>query len=119
MPVSAMKFIEVKAPATVYHLLCFKIGGEESFFDEKGFRSYNYIVGIVLGPNSSLLIDTVGGHGEYATEKAGFVHAGDLATAWQYILRFFDRLQERGVLTLIQSADEEFGFSVESFVPKI
>jgi len=109
-----MKFVTIKAPATEYHLLCFMLGGDEPFFFGKGFRSFNYIAGILLGPNSSLFIDTVGGRGDYAVEMAGHVNAGDLARAWQYILLQFDNLPERSVLELEPNADDEYGFTVKS-----
>lgn len=111
MPVSEMKLVTIKAPATEYKMMCFKFGGEEEFFKEKGYDAYNYIAGLLLGPNPSIMIDTVGGHGNYAVEMAGFVNANDLAAAWQWILRHFDVLQERGgVLQLEQDADEELGW---------
>ena len=111
---SVMKFVTVKAPYTEYHLLCFMLGGDEPFFYRRGFRSFNYIAGILLGPNSSLFIDTVGGRGDYAVEMAGHVNAGDLARAWQYILLQFDNLPERSVLELEPNADDEYGFTVKS-----
>ena len=113
MTVSVMKFIEVKAPGTVYNLICFKFGGEEKFFADKGFKSHNYIAGIVLGPNTSILVDMCFSYGGYATEKAGYSDAGDLSAAWQHILRFFDKLPGRCVLYIKRSDDEEFGWIVD------
>ena len=88
--ISGYKFVRVSAKATEYSLICFKFGGGP-FFEEKGFGTYCYIAGIVLGPNSMLLLDREDGVGEYATERAGY-YGGDLAKAWEFILRNFERL---------------------------
>lgn len=104
MPTSVMKFVTVKAPGMEYRLICFRFGGNEEFYAGKGFGTFNYVAGVLIGPNSALLVDRVGGHGRYALEKAGFLDSADLAKAWEYILRNFDGLPERCVMSVERSA---------------
>ena len=112
MPVSMPKYVTVKAPGTERQLLCFKFGGDE-FFKKRGFSEFDYIAGIVLGPNSALLVDRVGGYAWYAVEKAGYYNEGDLACAWQWILRHFDTLPEKAVVVLESDRESEFRFKVK------
>jgi len=113
MPVSVMKFVTVRAPATEYRLMCFAFGGSEEFFTQKGFGTpVGYVAAIVLGPNPALLIDTKFGHAGYALEKAGFYNCGDLEAAWDYILKRFDDLPENSVMIVKLSAGE---WNVESY----
>jgi len=100
LPVSAGVLVKVLAKATEYRLVCFKFGGEEEFFDGKGFGAFEYVAGIVLGPNPALLVDRTGGAGFYAVERAGFYGYEDLAKAWEWILREFHKLSEKEVNVL-------------------
>jgi len=111
-----MKFITIRANGTEDKLIVFAFGGSEQFFVEKGFSvNLGHIAGILLGPNSSLLMDTTFGHGAYAVEKAGLT-ADYLSAAWEYILKRFDFLPERSVLELELSADDEYGWKVTDVV---
>lgn len=114
MPVSVMKFVTVKAPATRYDLICFMFGGSEGIFVETGFGNFNYVAAIKLGANPALLIDTLGGRGLWSAERAGYINDFDLIVAWRYVLLHFENLPERSVLTLEQSADEDLGWKVKS-----
>ena len=89
MPISPAILVEIKAPATCYRLLVWKFGGDEPTLKDAGYATYDYIAGVVLGPNPALLLDRVGGAGCYAVEKAGFYNAGDMAAAWEWLLRNF------------------------------
>ena len=114
MPVSVMKFLTIRSD-TEYRMICFAYGGSEKFFAEKGLSTpVGHIAGVIIGPNPSLLTDTVFGSGKYGVERAGFVGNVDLMAAWRYILRHFDKLPERCVMTVEQSADIEFGWSVKT-----
>ena len=106
MPVSIMKFVTVKAPATRYDLMCFMFGGSEEVFAETGFANFNYVAAIKLGANPALLLDILGGRGTWSAERAGYISDFDLIAAWRYILLHFENLPERSVLNLEQSADE-------------
>ena len=114
MPVSVMKFVTVKAPATRYDLICFMFGGSEEIFTETGFSNFNYVAAIKLGANPALFIDTLGGRGLWSAERAGYINDFDLITAWKYVLLHFENLPERSVLDLEQSADDELGWKVKS-----
>jgi len=107
MAVSVMKFLTIKASATEYKLLCFRFGGGE-FFEGKGYSLFDYIAGIIVGPNPALLIDRVDGAGRHSVEKAGFYNYEDLTVAWEYILRHFGSLPENSVMNLEQNADKDF-----------
>lgn len=103
MPVSKPKFVVMKSPATEYHLVCWKFGGhDEWFFADEGYGEYDYVAAIILGPNPALLVDRVGGAGEYAVERAGFYNAGDMAAVWEWILRNvgWDWEAEEEIITL-------------------
>lgn len=114
MPVSVMKFLTVKAPATSYHLILFEFGGAEKFFADCGFStSLGHVAGIVLGANSALLVDTLFARGDYAVEKAGYAN-GELMAAWEWITRHFDNLPENGVMIVERNADSDYGWSVKS-----
>jgi len=113
MPVSVMKFLTIVSD-TEYRMMCFACGGKEEFFVRKGMSTpLGYIVGVIIGPNPSMLTDTKFGSGRYGVERAGFVGNVDLMAAWRYILRHFDTLPERAVIHVKRSADEEFGWSVK------
>jgi len=114
VPVSAMKFVKVKAPATEYNLMCFMFGGAEEIFDETGFGNFNYVAAIKLGANPTLLLDTLGGAGMWSAERAGYVNDFDLIAAWRYILLHFESLPEQCVLNVEPSGRAELGFSVKS-----
>jgi hypothetical protein len=90
MPVSPAILVEIKAPATVYHLLVLKLGGEESVLNDAGYSQYVYIAGIVLGPNPAVIVDRVDGVGFDAVERAGFYGSPDLVCAWVWLLRNFN-----------------------------
>lgn len=114
MPVSVMKFVTIKAPATEYKLMFFKFGGD-AFFAKKGYTNFDYIGGILVGPNPALLIDRVDGDGLWSVERAGYINDYDLIAAWKYILRRFDDLPEESVVMLEQNADRDWKVkSVES-----
>jgi hypothetical protein len=110
-----MKLLTVKAEGTEYRLMLFEFGGDEEFFEGKGFGNFGYVAGIVLGPNSALLVDTLFGCGTYAVEKAG-LNSYDLVVAWEWILKRFDALPEKGVMILERSADSQYGWKVEEVV---
>lgn len=107
MTVSKMKFLKVLAVSTEYRIMCFKFGGGD-FFDGAGYGTYDYICGVVLGANPAMLLDRVGGAGYYAVEKAGYVAAEDLATAWEWILRHFDTLPVEAVMELEKTREGEW-----------
>ena len=114
VPVSVMKFVKVKAPATEYNLICFMFGGAEPAFAETGFSNFNYVAAIKLGANPTLLLDTLGGAGTWSAERAGYVNDFDLIAAWRYILLHFEKLPEQCVLDLEPNERTELGFSVKS-----
>ena len=103
MPVSVMKFVTVRAPATEYKLMFFRFGGGE-FFAGKGYGNFDYVAGILVGPNPALLMDRVDGDGLWSVERAGYINDFDLIAAWKYILRHFDDLAEESVMMLERNA---------------
>ena len=114
MPVSIMKFVTVKAPATRYDLMCFMFGGAEEVFEVTGFANFNYVAAIKLGANPVLLLDTLGGAGTWSAERAGYINDFDLIAAWKYILLHFENLPERSVLNLEESVGDLLGWKVKS-----
>jgi hypothetical protein len=90
MPMSPAILILIKAPATEYRMMAWKFGGDEPVLSKAGYSTYDYIAGIILGPNPALLLDRTRGLGTYAVERAGFYHAADLAKAWEWLLNNFD-----------------------------
>ena len=89
MPISPAILVEIKAPATRYRIMIWKFGGDEPTFKDAGYGVYDYIAGIMLGPNPALLLDRVGGTGYFAVERAGFYQAADINAAWEWLLRNF------------------------------
>jgi hypothetical protein len=63
-----------------------------------------------------LLVDTVGGYAWFAVERAGFYQEGDLACAWQWILRHFDTLPEKAIVVLESDFESEFNFKVKEVI---
>ncbi len=108
MPISPAIFVEVVAPATRYRLIVWKFGGGEPTLKDAGFGTYDYIAGIMLGPNSALLLDRVGGDGNYAVEKAGFFHASDIVAAWKWLLRNFKEEMGNILISLTQNKYREW-----------
>lgn len=93
MPVGKTKYVVIKTQTRKYHILCWKIGGAEPFFAEKGYWAFDCVVGVVLGTNAGLLMERVGGNARYSMEKAGF-YADDLEAGWGYVLIHYDRIPE-------------------------
>jgi hypothetical protein len=81
-------------------------GGKEEVFMSTGFTEFYYVAAVKLGSNPALLLDTVGGSGYWAVERAGYVGYHDLAVAWKYILLHFENLPAKCVLHLVRVPDE-------------
>lgn len=111
MPVSEMKFIGVKSEGTHYRLLCFKFGGTDvEELENAGFVTFDFIAGILLGPNYALFMDRCYGSGYFAVEKAGYFN-GDLVAGWDYILKHFEDIENHAILMLERNA--KGGWNVE------
>jgi hypothetical protein len=108
MPISPAILVEVKAPATRYRMIIWKFGGDEPTLKDAGFGEYDYIAGIILGPNPALLLDRVGGCGYYAVERAGFYQAADTIAAWQWLLRNYKEGMGNVLITLNQNKHQEW-----------
>jgi len=89
MPVSPAVLVEVTAPATVYRMMVWKLGGEEPILADAGFSQYNYIVVLLLGPNPALFMETCFGDAETAAERAGFFNAADIVAALKWLFNNF------------------------------
>lgn len=112
MPISPAIFVEIKATATRYRMMVWKFGGDEPTLKDAGFGAYDYIAGIILGPNSALLVDRTCGFGDYAVERAGFFRSADLAAAWEWLLHNFD--VERGNILISVNQNKEQEWKVTS-----
>jgi len=115
MPVGKTKCIVVQMPTSKYHILCWKIGGAEPFFTEKGYEGFGYIVGVVLGPNVAVLTERVGGNARYSMEKAGY-YADDLEVGWRYVLTHYDRIPEECVIVVTLDKRKRWIVKVEEEV---
>ena len=89
MPISPARLVEITAPATVYRMMVWKFGGEEPILADAGFGQYNYVAGIMLGPNPVLFYETCFGDAETAAERAGFFHAADIVAALKWLFNNF------------------------------
>lgn len=108
MPISPAILVEVKAPGTRYRMIVWKFGGDEPTFKDAGYSVYDYIAGIVLGPNPALLLDRVGGVGYFAVERAGFYQAADTIAAWQWLLLHFKEDMGNILISLNQNKYREW-----------
>lgn len=105
MPISTMKFVRIRAPASAdYKLICFKFGGKSEFFAGEGYSSYDYFSGILVDSQPSLLVSDTYGSADEAVHKAGKGYAADLAAGWKFIKKNWDKLPIKSLLTVERSA---------------